>query len=304
MGEQIFQLKDGRKLGFIEYGKKDGIPVMIFHGTPGSKIWFTENDEVANRLGLRLISTDRPGFGTSDSMKNRTLLDWPNDVGELADGLGIEKFSVLGVSGGGAFAAACAYKIPHSLVHVSMISSVTPFKNGKPPKTMLKENRIAFSLCKYTPWLLKYMYKSQKKMMEQKPEKYIDAMKKGNNHLSEWDRQYVQTDDQIKEMMAHLMGAFRLRVDGAVEEPVLLSRPWGFELRDIKIPVHIWHGESDRMAPFEEIKKVSREISLSTTHFVPNAGHFLIDDQTIWTNILEQIKKDHLLKMVLADIQK
>lgn len=220
MEEKIFRLKGGRKLGFIEYGKKDGIPVMIFHGTPGSKIWFTEDDKIANSLGLRLISTDRPGFGTSDPMKNRTLLDWPEDVMELADGLGIGKLSVIGVSGGGAYAAACAYKIPHRLVHVSMVSSIAPFKKGKPPKAMLKENRIAFSLCKYAPWIVKYAYKSQKKMMEQKPEKYIEETKKGNNHLSDWDRQYVQTDEQIKEMMAHLMGAIRLRVDGAVNEPV------------------------------------------------------------------------------------
>ncbi|MBS4192141.1 alpha/beta hydrolase [Bacillus sp. FJAT-49705] len=295
MEEKIFHLKDGRKLGFIEYGKNDGIPVMIFHGTPGSKIWFRKDDEIAKELGLRLISTDRPGFGTSDPNKNRTLLDWPNDVKELANGLGIERFSVLGVSGGGAYAAACAYQIPERIDHVSMISSVAPFKNGKPPKSMIKENRIAFSLGKYAPWLVKLSYQSQKKMIEQKPERFIEAMKKGNKHLNEWDRKYIQTDDQIKDMMAHLLGAFRIRVDGIVEEIKLITKPWGFEFEKIQMPVHIWHGKEDGMAPFEEIEKVSKEIPISITHFVSKAGHFLIDDETIWRSVLEQIKEDHLL---------
>jgi len=297
MKDKLFQLTDGRQLGYVEYGDKEGIPVMIFHGTPGSKVWFSEDDEHAKLLGIRLISTDRPGFGTSDMMANRCLLDWPNDVLELADGLGIDRFSVVGVSGGGAYAAACAYKISHRLNHVSMISSIVPFKNGKPPKSMLKENRVAFSLCKYAPWLVNYSYKLQKKMIEQNPEKFIEAMKKGNKHLSEWDRQYIQTDEQIKEMMAHLKGAFLIRVNGVVEELILLAKPWGFEFEDINIPVHIWHGEGDRMAPFEEIENVVRALPQPIKHFVRKAGHFLIDDETIWKNILEEIMQDHMIEV-------
>ena len=133
----------------------------------------------------------------------------------------------------------------------------------------------------------------QKKMMEEKPEKFIEAMKKGNKHLNEWDRQFIQTDEQIKGMMAHLMGAFKNRVDGAVEEIVLLSKPWGFEFSNINIPVHIWHGEDDRMAPIEEIQKVAEAIPQSICHFIPGAGHFLTDDETIWENLLKQIKDDH-----------
>lgn len=294
MEGKIFQLKDGRQLGYKEYGDKEGIPVMVFHGTPGSKFWYSEDDEHAHSLGVRIISTDRPGFGTSDKMANRSLLDWPNDLLELADGLGLDQFSVIGVSGGGAYAAACAYTIAHRLSHVSMVSSVAPFKNGKPPKSMLKENRIAFALCKYAPWLVNYSYKLQKKLMEQKPEKFIAEVKKGNKHLNEGDRQYIQTDEQIKDMMVHLKGAFLIRVDGVVEELILLAKPWGFEFKDIDIPIHIWHGESDRMAPFEEIENVARALPQPIKHFVPKAGHFLIDDETIWRNILEVIKEDHV----------
>ncbi|MEH7122457.1 alpha/beta hydrolase [Bacillus sp. JJ1773] len=292
MEERVFRLIDGRKLGYIEYGKAEGIPVMAFHGTPGSKIWFRDDSEIT-KAGLRLIATDRPGFGTSDPKKNRSLLDWAFDVGELADELGLDRFSVLGVSGGGAFAAACAYQIPERLNHVSMISSVAPFDNGKPPKSMVKENRIAFILSKHVPWLVNYSYKMQKKMMGQKPEKFMISMKKGNKHLGEWDRQFIQTDDQIKDMMAHLMGALQVRTDGAVDEVKLLSRPWGFQLSDIQIPVHIWHGEGDRMAPFDEIRKVSQAIPEAVSHFVPEAGHFLADDETVWEDIVKQIKADH-----------
>jgi pimeloyl-ACP methyl ester carboxylesterase len=119
------------------------------------------------------------------------------------------------------------------------------------------------------------------------------SMKKGNKHLNEWDRQFIQTDEQIKDTMAHLMGALHIRVDGPVEEVKLLMKPWGFKFSDIKIPVHIWHGKDDRMAPFDEIKKVARVIPNAISHFVPEAGHFLIDDKTVWENIVNQIKADH-----------
>ncbi|MEM1503821.1 hypothetical protein RG959_10435 [Domibacillus sp. 8LH] len=66
MQENMMTLADGRKLGFWEYGDKQGVPVFLFHGTPGSRIWFLKDDDIANTLGIRFIATDRPGYGLSD----------------------------------------------------------------------------------------------------------------------------------------------------------------------------------------------------------------------------------------------
>ena len=124
---QQIPLKDGRKLGYAECGNLKGKPVFYFHGTPGSRFECNILTEAANSIGARIIVADRPGFGLSDFKKGRQLLDWPNDVTELANNLGIDRFAVMGLSGGGPYAAACAFKIPERLKAVAMVSSAYPY---------------------------------------------------------------------------------------------------------------------------------------------------------------------------------
>ena len=106
--DSYHQLSDGRNLSFTEYGDAQGCPIFAFHGLPGSRLWFNENDEVSNSLGIRLITVDRPGFGNSDPKPKRSFLDFSKDIEELCQQLSINSYSVLGISGGGVYAAACA----------------------------------------------------------------------------------------------------------------------------------------------------------------------------------------------------
>src|SRR5690242_4253772 len=92
------RLKDGRKLGYAEYGDPKGKPLFFFHGFPTSRFHAKRTDQAAKELGIRVIAPDRPGFGLSDFQIGRTLLDFPDDVLELANYLGIKKFVVEGVS--------------------------------------------------------------------------------------------------------------------------------------------------------------------------------------------------------------
>lgn len=98
---QTLTLPDSRILGFSTHGASTGLPIFIKHGLPGSRIdakWFHEIDQ---SLGLRVIGIDRPGLGLSSPHEGRGLMDWPSDVKFLAKYLGIDKFKVLGASGGG-----------------------------------------------------------------------------------------------------------------------------------------------------------------------------------------------------------
>jgi pimeloyl-ACP methyl ester carboxylesterase len=287
--DYIVPLTDGRKLAVIEYGDKQGLPVMFFHGTPGSRLLFLEDDEVSKALGIRLISLDRPGFGLSDPKPNRTLLDWADDINEAANYLKLDMFSIIGVSGGGAFAAACAYKLAPRLHSVSLVASTTPFVNGKCPKGTMTANKIAFFLARKVPWLVKMSYRSTKKLLEKQPEKFMEQNKKGNKHLHEWDRQFLQTDEQLKGLIMHMGEAFRVSVDECVNEPVLLAKPWGFSFKDFTVPIDVWHGEEDRMAPAAEMKKAAAAIPNCYTHFISGAGHFLTENDQIWNDILTTI---------------
>ena len=83
--DQTLKLKDGRTLGFAQYGDLEGKPVLEFHGNPSSRLGSRLFDEAARRMGVCVIGVDRPGMGLSDGKPHRKLLDWPDDVVELAD---------------------------------------------------------------------------------------------------------------------------------------------------------------------------------------------------------------------------
>ena len=119
------RLGDGRRMGFAQYGDPAGRPLFFFQGTPSSRLLHPDQT-ITRSLGVRHIQLDRPGFGLSDFQPGRTLLDWPDDVAKVADRLGIERFAVVGVSGGGPYVAACAYRIPQRLTAAAMVGSVAP----------------------------------------------------------------------------------------------------------------------------------------------------------------------------------
>jgi pimeloyl-ACP methyl ester carboxylesterase len=126
--DSTISLRDGRRLAILEGGKSDGVPIFHFHGNGSSRLEVLAVQSAAELLGVRLMSLDRPGIGGSDERRGYRLLDWPDDVVEVADQLGIERFAVEGFSGGAPFALVCAYKIPHRLTACGLISPATgPF---------------------------------------------------------------------------------------------------------------------------------------------------------------------------------
>jgi pimeloyl-ACP methyl ester carboxylesterase len=105
---RTIRLRGGRRLGYAERGDPGGRPLLYFHGWPGSRVEGCLGDEPARAKGIRLMALDRPGMGLSDHQPRRALVDWPDDVIEVAAALRLDRFAVLGISGGGPYAAVCA----------------------------------------------------------------------------------------------------------------------------------------------------------------------------------------------------
>src|SRR5688500_4433105 len=87
------RLRDGRTVGYAEYGDPDGVPLLFFHGTPGSRLQLRALDEPARRHHVRLLAPDRPGFGESSPQPGRTVGQYADDIRELADDLRLERFA-------------------------------------------------------------------------------------------------------------------------------------------------------------------------------------------------------------------
>ena len=286
MEGDTIKLRDGRNLGFCDYGKSDGIPVMLFHGTPGSRV-FGRFDEAAwvEEFGLRVITPERPGFGLSDPSPGRTIADWAGDVVELADALHIDRYHVAGGSGGGPYTLACA-------IHSSQrVLSATLFSSGGPPqvmpitKDMQFGNRLAFFGARYAPFFLRLLIKQTANAVKKHPGKIMAKMAE---KLPEADRR-VFTAKNAESTLRHLQEAYRQGTEGTCRDIHLVARDWGLDFSAIKVPVFLWHGNQDTLVPVSTAHGLARLIPGCEAHFIPEAGHGLLGDDEVAAQMMGRL---------------
>jgi pimeloyl-ACP methyl ester carboxylesterase len=258
MEARTIQLRDKRNLAYAEYGKLDGVPVVYFHGTPGSRVLPSGEIQVAEKLGIRLIVPDRPGYGMSDFQPARQILDWPDDVLELAGTLALDRFGIVSVSGGSPYAAACAYKIPDHLSRVAMVCSIVPFNAFGDPLQLPTEDE------------LEDLAQQDAEQVREKPDEFLQELEA---FLPEPDRAVLKRADVTAFFLATVQEAYRQGIQGHIHESLLIqTRPWGFSLEAIATEVQLWHGERDRP---ERARYLSERIPNSTCHLLADVGHLI-----------------------------
>jgi pimeloyl-ACP methyl ester carboxylesterase len=285
---QQIELSDGRKLGYAEYGDLNGKPIFHFHGYYGSRLEARMLAYKAKEHGVRLISVERPGMGLSDFQPKRTLLDWPSDLLELADHLNLEKFIVEGISGGGPYAAVCAFKIPDRLLSCGIIAGMGPIEMTT--KGMKRSNRILFFLVRRIPLIFNLLMEREMKELNN-PEKAKKSMEKAIKNLPEPDQIVMKDPNFLELFIEESKEAFRQGREGPVYEGRMYVKPWGFNLRDItpQLPVHLWHGELDINVPISMGRRMSELIPNCTPKFYPNEAHLSVAINKI-DDILETLK--------------
>ena len=199
------------------------------------------------------------------------LLDWPDDVIKLADHLGLSKFAVEGISGGGPYAAACAYKIPERLTCCIIIASIGLTNWSR--KGMMMSNRISFFITRRLPFLTKSIVKAEKKAFEDQK-----SMEEFAQNLPEPDRKLFQDPQILDIFIEETKEAFRSGLDGVILEEKIYVRLWGFVLKDIPsdLQVYIWHGEMDVFVPSSMGRKMSELIPNCQFNFFPNEEHISV----------------------------
>lgn len=291
LSDTFINLKDGRRLGFIDCGKPEGLPILMLHGTPGSRIFGFENEPLVHDEALRIITPERPGYGLSDPYKNRTIKSFSNDIEQLANHLNIKKFHVAGVSGGGPYALACGQKLPERVMSITLIASATPTDMTGFYEGMSFGNKLTFRISKYMPLLLKPLYSYMAWQFRKKPEKLIEAIKP---QLCSWDREVLnqlKLKNGMEVFISHIKEAYRQGSGGAYSDTMLLSKPWGIDFNSITAPIFIWHGESDTLMPISPVKKFARILPKTESHFIKDAGHLLLESEDIGEEIIGRIKQ-------------
>ncbi|MBU2601093.1 MAG: alpha/beta hydrolase [Actinobacteria bacterium] len=267
------RLGDGSTVGYAEYGDQGGKPVMHFHGTPSSRFEADNPDlnVIAERLHVRFISPDRPGIGLSD-WKPYTVANYPDMVVQLADALGLDRFAVTGLSGGGRFVAACAWKIPQRLTTAIIVSGTAPFDLPGVRETLSKQERQEYGMANKLPWLFRLFLWKFARAARKNPESIHAMFAKA----ADADKA-VLTQPGVRRAFENMIkGAFEQGTRAAAYDWAIIARPWGFSLREIKMPVHIWHGEADTLVSVEHARILAEAIPDARPRFFPNEGHLLI----------------------------
>lgn len=269
---QQLTLRDGRRLGFAEYGPANGAPVLYFHGWPGSRLEPGVAESLQTQLGVRVIATDRPGYGLSSFQERRRIVDWVSDVSELADTLGLGRFAVLGVSGGGPYALACAAQIPDRLSGTGLVCSVGPLEAPGATHGMLAMNRRLLFLARKTPSLARALARCGLRAFWNYTREVLP--KSVLAHLPEADRQLLASPDLRNALLANWREAFRTGTRGMAWDGCLYAGPWGFSLEEIRVPVGLWHGEADVIVPARMGRDCATWIPNCRAQFLPQEGHF------------------------------
>ncbi len=264
------KLRDGRRLGYAEFGDPRGKPVLFFHGYPGSRWDGAETGHAAERVGVRLIAPDRPGMGLSDYRPKRRLLDWPTDVVELADALGLEHFAVIGYSGGGPHALACAFQLGTRLSAVGVISGVGPLTEPGALDGMVKNNIQLFQMARRTPWLLRLIFSLNRRMDT------LKLMRAALPQMPAVDQDVMRQPGVLEGIAKDYGEAFRQGARGAVHEGALFADDWGFKLSEVTRPVQLWQGEQDTNVPAAMGRFQARHLPNCQATFYPADGHISI----------------------------
>lgn len=272
MLEDTLTLKDGRLLAYGVYGNPAGIPILDFHGIPGSRREAELVSRFLERSDLRLIGFDRPGYGHSSSKPHYQISDVTGDVAALLDHLQIQRCIGLGFSGGAPFVLACGQRIPERFSSIGIVSGVGPSTIGS--KGMHASNRKKFNLAQRFPWLARLMLNTALSGLQSHPSKLESQLRNIWQQMPEGDRDVLRDARFAEGIIQVTRDAISRSVKGWVNEELLMASSWGFELGSLASPpIFLWHGMEDRNVPLAMAKAVADRLPNCQAHFVAYEGH-------------------------------
>jgi pimeloyl-ACP methyl ester carboxylesterase len=270
------RLRDGRILGYAEYGAAEGVPLFVFHGTPGARLQVGAAHAPALARGIRVIAPDRPGFGLSTRLAGREIADWPEDVRELADALRLERLAVVGISGGAPYAAACAWRLPERITRAGLVSGVASAPGQRLGQGLRRPERLVLDVVLGSPWLMRSLMAAGA-VPSRRFAAWIFA--RARAMAPPVDRAILHRPEVAACLVAGLREAFRQGGQGVADDLLLLTRRWTFRAEEIRVPVRLWHGDADPVVPVAMGRHLADAIPYCRAEFIPGGGHFLVFDR-------------------------
>ncbi|MBV9291753.1 MAG: alpha/beta hydrolase [Frankiales bacterium] len=276
-------LPDGRTLAYAEWGDPDGHPVVNHHGTPGCRLNRHPNQELLRSTGARVITFDRAGYGASSRNAGRSVVDIVPDVVALADALGVERFAVMGGSGGGPHALATAALLPDRVTRVACIVGAAPYDAmghdawfaGMDPENVKEFGKaVEGEQAAY-----EHLVGEDAAMCKRVAEDPSHVL--GDFELPEADRAVLGRPDVASVIVESVEEQTRNGVWGWVDDDLAFVKPWGFDPATVSVPVALWWGEADVLVPPAHGEWLASVLPQAVKRVSRDAGHQMDPDRDV-----------------------
>jgi pimeloyl-ACP methyl ester carboxylesterase len=246
--------------------------VFWLHGTPGARRQIpTEARVYAELEHIRLIGIDRPGIGSSTPFQYDNALAFADDLRTIADVLGIDEMAVIGLSGGGPYALACAAAMPERVVVAGVLGGVAPAKG--PDAISGGVMAIGSAVAPLMPVIglpLRLAAVGLIQLIRPLGSTAVDLY----GRLSpEADRQLLARPEFKAMFLDDLLNGSRKQLSAPFADVVVFARDWGFRLDEVKVPVRWWHGDKDHIVPFAHGQHVVSRLPDAELYHLPGESH-------------------------------
>jgi pimeloyl-ACP methyl ester carboxylesterase len=286
--EGTITLRDGRHLGFAEFGSAKGRAVLWLHGTPGARRQIPEPARMAAvELGVRLIGIDRPGIGDSTPHLYSQVVDFTADLEQLLERIGVEEFGVVGLSGGGPYTLACAHEMPERVRAAVVLGGVAPSVGPEAADGGLVSLTARFQsaltvLREPIAFGISTIIRAARPVGSQALNLYARVSPEG-------DRRLLLRPEFKAMFLDDLMTGSKLGLRAPIYDAVLFGREWGFNVADIKVPVEWWHGDADHIIPFRHGEHMVSLLPDVHLHVQPGESHLggLGEAETVLESLMD-----------------
>lgn len=266
---QILQLADGRALTYAEYGDPDGAPIVNCHGGLLCRLDVEPAAGALGALGARVVSPDRPGVGGSDCRPGRVTVDFVADVEELLDALGIGRCAVMGWSFGGQYAAALAARLGDRVDRAAIIAGCLPLDDERNFRELNRMDRRFTWLSRHARPVARATFAALRTTARRFPERVASSQAR-KSPSPDADVLRAQGD-----WFGRAMAEGMRSTAGVVDEYLAATSPWGFDLADITVPLHVYQGTSDPLVPPAWAGRIAAAVDSATVHSYEGEGHMI-----------------------------
>jgi pimeloyl-ACP methyl ester carboxylesterase len=264
---------EDRQIGFAEFGAPQGRAIFWLHGTPGARRQIpTEARAYAESAEIRLIGVDRPGIGSSTPHQYGNVYEFADDLRTVADTLGIDKMAVVGLSGGGPYALACAAAMPERIVATGLLGGVAPVSGPDAIGGGIMGNvgtRVA-PLIQVVGLPLRLAAAALIQLIRPVASPALEVYARIS---PEADRALLVRPEFKAMFLDDLLNGSRKQLAAPFADIVAFSRDWGFRLDEVKVPVRWWHGDADHIVPFAHGQHVVARLPDAELYHLPGESH-------------------------------